>query len=648
MAKYKVRDTETGQIIEVDESKLTDYGLSSADYKQQQPAPIQDTSKTEQPTDYITGRSLEEHMAAYQSAREADDTDAMKAIKEDYDREYTYQKDYINNNPELKKQNESKLVKEELATKAQAILDALDAGKSGKLKGKDYEAAKHFAASQFAASTGFKEGGKALTAPELTVLAGSMPNLIENKQGFIEKLLGKDLAQTGRVADSEEQLRRKALIAIALAQGKNIADPFTTEAPQQNTGFNVGGDIRNIFNGILGLPKATVDTTQKLASEGRATGTNIIADMLLNSGLNWAKNVNEDAGRPLEGGDVVGRIEQNFKDRPVSTILDVIPFLGPLGKASKTTKVPAPVSAIAEVPKTVGQTMRKDVRKIDVGPRLDGPAREAKINQTLDKLDITGSPEQQYGKLQSTMSKISDKIEVELNKNPQTVKLSEITDDFMTNLDDVIRSKNLTTKSAQREISSYLNDLYGKDLVDEIDTASLFKLKQKVNKDYKSVQKKLDNGTSLNDREKVIFAARQTLDDIIAKKHPEVKEATLMQSDLYDAVDSLHAGRTKKGGVNIFGKRIHTPDAVLSGKDYLGKILSGGGKNDYFKSLDDAEDVVSPLQKTTKKDIKYTSGNKPLEGAENVKTESSTLKRDMRKKATTKGAFTPVQKKNDK
>lgn len=88
MAKVKIRDNQTGQIIEVDESQLGQYGLSPAAPQPQAQSQTQDSNK------FITGRSLEEHSQALQRAKMAGDTNAVKSITDDYDREYKYQQDY--------------------------------------------------------------------------------------------------------------------------------------------------------------------------------------------------------------------------------------------------------------------------------------------------------------------------------------------------------------------------------------------------------------------------------------------------------------------------------------------------------------------------------------------------------------------------
>jgi hypothetical protein len=135
MAKIKIRNSQTGEIREIEDTQLGQFGITppQAQQPQQQPQDVQSivdmlvgqaaqgmqskgmnvptpqpqpqnpladmgvippTQPTENPQQkYITGYSLQEHMDALNQARAAGDKAAIKTITEDYNREYTYQKD---------------------------------------------------------------------------------------------------------------------------------------------------------------------------------------------------------------------------------------------------------------------------------------------------------------------------------------------------------------------------------------------------------------------------------------------------------------------------------------------------------------------------------------------------------------------------
>ena len=494
-----------------------------------------------------------------------------------------------------KAEQEKKEAKDKVSASSQSVIDVINAGKSGQLKGDQYKDALRNAASRMAADIGFAQGGKALTGPELAVLAGSMPNIDEEMQSFFSKLIGRNKAQTGNLKDDEETLRRKAQLAISGITPESLKTLSDSEKnqPDGNILQNAGSDVKEILNSILGLPHNIGVQMQDQTKRGLNP-----LQAILETGGNIATGVaseyNELAGRPLEGGDIVGIILQRAQQKPVTTAIDVLPVLG-VGRAALATKggrvaetakfarktqVAQKANLLQDIlntPQQVGQNMRKNVRQIDVGPMVGGPQKEAVINQTLDDLKFTGGPSEQYAKLQPVMTKLEDTIQAQLQASPKSIKLDDIKNDFMTNLKDEMRTTDLTDKIARKEVNGYLADIYGEGMKETMNTPELFKVKQSLNKDYQRVQKKINAGTPLTSREQVISIARKTVDDIIATAHPNVKKQTLQQSNLFDAADSLYKRRGENPYAYLFGTRVPIPGAELfrGGQDLLGRILSG-------------------------------------------------------------------------
>ena len=87
MGRRKVKDNQTGEIFEIDESEAGNFGLSAPVTQPQ----LQQTSQEQ--ARYITGHSLEEHQQALQGARSAGNKNAVKQIETDYDTEFQYQKE---------------------------------------------------------------------------------------------------------------------------------------------------------------------------------------------------------------------------------------------------------------------------------------------------------------------------------------------------------------------------------------------------------------------------------------------------------------------------------------------------------------------------------------------------------------------------
>jgi hypothetical protein len=554
-----ITNKKTGDVKRVSRAELPSYGLPSTyqspvdTYAKSVMSGAQDVSGV--PAQYKTGVTTVLNNNNYTGAKPTPSADELK----------------------------KKSAHNELLQNAQNVLNVLNEGKGGKLQGQAYKDALDFASSKYAASSGFGEGGKSLTGPELTVLGGAIPVIKQSGQNIIDKITGNMPPQRGHVVDDPATLERKMLIAVAELQGKKVDPSVLNNVQSKPSGVggllqNAGGDVKGMLNGLLNIPALAVKAVQhpdKIPGGAVQVGKGVLNEY------------NQLAGKPLEGGDIVSRIGQHAYDHPVDTVADILPLLkaAQLAKGAKVAQVATDANAVAKTGEAagplqkavqqVGTNIRSNVRSIDVGPNLYGPQREARINQTLNNLGIKGSPADQYAQLQPKMSQLSDQIESHLTSNPQNASLGEITKDFKANLQDQLRTKNLQAPAAEKEISGYLSDLHGAKLSDNISTYDLFKLKKQINQDYQGVAKKLNSGSPLNDREKVISAARQTLDDVIATKHPEVKQATLMQSDLYDATESLHKARNKKVGVRVFGNFVPVPGShqLQAGKDAMGRAL---------------------------------------------------------------------------
>lgn len=296
-------------------------------------------------------------------------------------------------------------------------------------------------------------------------------------------------------------------------------------------------------------------------------------------------------------GAVVGAMQEASKDDATLAGIAGGAATGGLlsGAVYGATKVPSLIKkftgkAGGAIQKT-GEAVSNSNRNIRVDSGVWGASKEKAIEKTLNKLGIRGTSQKQYELIQPKFEQLTDEIETILEKNPKNVNLQSIVDDFNTNLKSVLRSKELTNKQAVKEINSYIQQLYqdatGKAGIfpTEISTLDLFRLKKLANQDYQGIVKKLANGTPLTPTEKVIQQARQTLDDVVANAHPDIKERTIMQSHLYDAAESLArsrntiptvriAGTTLPGVVrqeaaNVAGQAIEKTGATIAGAGNL-------------------------------------------------------------------------------
>ncbi len=417
--------------------------LDSA-YKQQQAQTITQPQTTQQQTtpQTITGHTLQEHQAALNAARAAGDKASEADILSNYEKEYQYQKDtgaIGTSSPQAKAKEAVDLKNKmmtDLKTKAQAVKDIIEMGKSGKLVGKQYETALGQAASDFNKQALFakedKVAGSALTAVELAQLAGGLIGIDSRTQGYIDKIIGKQPAPEPKIKESEDVIAQKMDYILT---GK----PPSGGMQQSKTGnflTNAPGDIKNILNAITGTPREAINTVKQMEqgpggifSEGGYDPLQRLlqtAKMSIAPEVGYAQNINRDIGQPLQEGDIVGRASENFNQRPVSTILDLLPILG-MGKSVLGGKSVPKVPSAIEQPNMAQRVVRSATDVISGGGSKEYIARAARNagalpeNQVLLQEGILSHPSA-TGKITATsksMEKYGSQIaEVYKNANP--------------------------------------------------------------------------------------------------------------------------------------------------------------------------------------------------------------------------------------
>lgn len=246
-------------------------------------------------------------------------------------------------------------------------------------------------------------------------------------------------------------------------------------------------------------------------------------------------------------------------------------------------KVPGALRKGGKVVENAGTAVRSGSSPIYLRANVGGAQREEFVQKTLDGLGIRGTAAQKYKQLQPVMEKLTDQIDDVLTKSPKKVRVDQIVDDFMKNLDDALLAKELTQKEAKKEVGLLIQEMYkkankgSKVIAEEISTTDLFRFKKQLNKIVSGIYDKIERGTPLNAREKVLVQARQTLDDIIAVAHPRVKELTRKQSALFDAADSLSAARKTVPTFRAFGTTV--PKGLQQGiTDLAGSTMQKTGK----------------------------------------------------------------------
>jgi len=251
----------------------------------------------------------------------------------------------------------------------------------------------------------------------------------------------------------------------------------------------------------------------------------------------------------------------------------------PIGKFAKGAKVAKTIVAKKALEKGVLEkgaiAIEEGVRKIRVKPGVGGAQQEKAINETLNRLGLKGSAQKQYENLQPAMNKLEGEIQQIIKANPGVVVVKEdIKKSFLDKLKTSLRSKDLTQKQAQTEVSGYLNDLIkasgGAGKFTNIDLARLRHLKKLVNEDYGAVNDILERGGTLTPRQKVIHVAWSSLDDAVKTASPEMKKVLLDESNLYKAASPLSAARANPPTFRFAGT------SVPAGVTQKGRDLAAG------------------------------------------------------------------------
>jgi hypothetical protein len=197
--------------------------------------------------------------------------------------------------------------------------------------------------------------GAALSGSELSILSGKVPVTQQIGASIPQKIgalfSGKQPVQKGDVVDDEQTLRNKMAIMIAGMQGQKITPELFASASQANgqpqqpsLGENAAVDAKEILNGLLNIPADTIKNVQGIGRDLPKVGSDLVSGdpQRMMKAATYAidptgvmtgramqpvvQEANAVLGRPLEGGDIAGRIAERAYKKPVTTALDLLPF----------------------------------------------------------------------------------------------------------------------------------------------------------------------------------------------------------------------------------------------------------------------------------------------------------------------------------
>lgn len=374
--------------------------------------------------------------------------------------------------------------KTNIAQTASKVLEVLD-GKDKYASPQEYQDALNYAASDYNAR-GFGEGGKNLTGTEKTILSGTLLNQGEQGANAAQKASGYFTGYTppkkGVVADPEDTIRNKMVQALKAA-GQDVSKyekssqaSSSAPTPSGNTSKSIGGFVSNIgtntkdiANALLGIPGAMVkgDIPFPQMTGGTPVQARKQAEFALNAAKAVGNDLNETAGRPLEGGDILGRAGEHAYQKPVDTAMWVLPPVmeakGLMGaKFAEGAKGAEAARAGVALPEIAGNSLVRDLQgrtatslaSKEIGSEIKNVSQAEELSKTI---------------LQSTRSNTTRGIANEIERTVMP-KTADIIDRNINQIDNAIgpMPKDQIIEDVISRISKSSEAAVNPQLVDEI------------------------------------------------------------------------------------------------------------------------------------------------------------------------------------
>lgn len=129
---------------------------------------------------------------------------------------------------------------------------------------------------------------------------------------------------------------------------------------------NAGTDTKEIINGVLNIPSAIVQNYEEVLAKhpnAQPTPAELVGNFAKNFGLGMVSEYNDLLGEPLKGGDVLNRIATRMYEKPITTVLDILPIkkllsVGKAGKIAKGAEVAGEVSKTAKAVEVAGDVTK--------------------------------------------------------------------------------------------------------------------------------------------------------------------------------------------------------------------------------------------------------------------------------------------------
>jgi len=533
----------------------------------------------------------------YKLASESGDLNTMDKINAQFKASNGYG---INEAKPVTKKEEDAIkviqLKEKVANQAEAILNLIDQHERGLVDSKTYNDTLNSLASDLVLTKKEADNlGAALSGNELAILSGQVPVVQPMGRSLIstveQAFTGKVPVQRGQVNEPDiNTLKNKMKILASGMRGEKI-DATTLSKTEEGTPLKEDynliqaalNDSKDIVNGILGLPKTTLDYIQAEAQKGHfVTPMDLVTKGLWEFGKGSVLEANQLLGEPLKGGDIAGRAWERIKNKPVTTLLDILAIKGGISSLKK----PGISKTLKELPKEPTSLQKSAARGIvNIDPRdivrSEAVAKDvAQMTKSISNTGIARELKAKVGQLAKEVDDFSNQADSAVGQMSHQAVLDRIMS--AVNETDVAKTNPKLVTLIKRELNTQLNSGV---ITTEGAISDVVSTKPSaINKTRRLFNSEISDNWFANRKQLVTdtdklsslrWKASEAMRDILGEldQSGQLKESLRLQSSAIEAYPQMSlkangANITGQGGfsfkVNALKKATQTPSIIIN------------------------------------------------------------------------------------
>ena len=525
------------------------------------------------------------------------------------------------------KQNEANKVKQDMIGVATELQNTI--ANKNQYSPEAYKSAIEALSSSLVAKKKEAEGyGANLTGNELAIMTGQVPRIQMRGPNVFEKLAGIVPPQSGKVQDDEKTIQLKTQLLIAGLKGEKITPEMLNEATQNQQSQdksvgglvgNAGNNVKDILNSILGIPAATLNRAKTAinnpqeALKEQYSLPNIL-QAAAGPQMAVANEANQVAGEPLKGGDIVGRAVNRAYEKPVTTAMDLLPFLGFKKPVTQAGQVLKGAEEATQLSKGVAENVAGRRATAIAAPDMSSVGRSEKLMSDVLKITdaptVRGMAKQLEGFVPKASNYIRNKT-MELDKTIGPQSGSDIVNTVLKKISDSAEAR--ANPELLKQIQDKLqNQLYGGELPEGVSRGEFWNTTlENIDKTRKYFNSGKDNwfkagkpvDSATNNLKSLEWQSSQALREILAEVSDEIKPILSLEHSAIETMPVL-AEQALKGMSNntsIRGMLLNILKPVLEPLKVKGARKLQGQPPEILKRIlqpENGQEIISPVPET--------------------------------------------------